>query len=124
MAPCCGKRGHANKSFLFNKKGRRKPLTRVDYPVYDRKMPSSSQRTKSRSFRISHTQYKLLGAPLFKDRASPLIRVLLHLYLNRKLDGFNIEELVNKEVYVQNAAEKEGQKNILKFNESRKRGDS
>ena len=109
-------------------KGKR-TLDRGAPPMYDPLMPSSiskkkNSRTRTRTFRISHTQFALLSAPVFRERASPLVRVLLHLYLNKKLDALNIEELVNEELGKSKAAELNGQEKIKQYNEARKRGDS
>lgn len=97
--------------------------------MYDPLMPSSigkkkNSRTRIRSFRISHTQFTLLSAPVFRERASPLVRVLLHLYLNKKLEAFNIEGLINEELGKSKAAELNGQEKIKQYNEARKRGES
>jgi hypothetical protein len=105
----------------------KKHLTPVPSRWYTFSMPALKQekknsRTRSRGFRITHTQYILLSAPSFKERASPLIRVLLNLYFNKKLNVSDIEDLITQEAAKSSAAELEGQDKIRVFNENKRRG--
>lgn len=63
---------------------------------------AASSRTTPRQFRITHTQDALITQRL-GNRSSALIRVLLQLYFNRKLDalkfqGIDVEKLLDKEM--------------------------
>lgn len=63
---------------------------------------AASSRTLPKQFRITHTQFNLLQQRL-KDKSSALVRVLLNLYFNKKLEslkfqGIDIEKLLEKEV--------------------------
>jgi|SRR6185312_13683844 len=80
-----------------------------------------SARTKARTFRITHTQAMLLDQRI-KSSSSALVRVLLNLYFNKKLDklkihGIDIESLLRDEIKnAQEAILKNGDKfrNMLK----------
>ena len=86
-----------------------------------------STRTKARTFRITHTQAMLLDQRL-KSNGSALVRVLLNLYFNKKLEkaklGVDVEALLKDEIRsAQDAILKNGDKfrNMLKAQSLAKR---
>lgn len=61
-------------------------------------MPGSSTKSIMLAIRITRTQFGLLSKIRAESKMSPLIRVLLGLYLNGRLAGFNIEAAIQEEV--------------------------
>ena len=93
--------------------GRFLPLDSPCTPAYTSLMAPSIQRTQAhensrtqvRSFRITHTQDALLDREQRSGRASAIIRTLLSLYFNKRIDG--VEALVDEEVKKSRQAELE-----------------
>lgn len=65
-----------------------------------------------RGFRITHTQDSLLNNPSIHSKSSAIVRVLLNLYFNKKIQG--VEALIEAELDV---VEKTQKKNFDKFRE-------
>jgi hypothetical protein len=61
-------------------------------------MPGSSTKSVILATRISKVQFALLSKVRAANKMSPLIRVLLELYLNGRLAAFNIEVAVQEEM--------------------------
>jgi len=61
-------------------------------------MPGYSNKSELLTARISKTQHFLLRKMRATNKLSPLIRVLLSLYLNGRLAAFNIEAAIAEEV--------------------------
>jgi hypothetical protein len=61
-----------------------------------------NSRTRSKTFRITLTQFSLLkNSPRYRSKANPIIRTLLNLYLNKRLstvDGSDIERLIEIDI--------------------------
>ena len=71
-----------------------------------------NSRTVVRSFRITHTQDRLLNTPPHKEKIGPIVRVLLQLYFNKRIPG--IDELIKAET---EAVDKIVKKNLANFRE-------
>jgi hypothetical protein len=71
---------------------------------------SVSSRTRTRGFRITHTQDSLLNSPSIGNKASAIVRVLLTLYFNKKIPGIDL--LVEAELKNVDAV---NEKNLQKF---------
>lgn len=61
-------------------------------------MSGYSNKSEILTARVTKTQYMLLRKIRATNKLSPLIRVLLSLYLNGRLAAFNIEAAIAEEV--------------------------
>jgi hypothetical protein len=63
-----------------------------------RKPRRASKNTVVRNFRITYTQDALLDRVSDGHKASAIVRTLLALYFNKKLDALGIENLIAEEI--------------------------
>lgn len=73
-------------------------------------MPSIS---KTKTFRITNTQFALLESPKNKSKASAIVRVLLSLYFNGRLAMDDVQRLIDEDLQIskeRNVATKKGDK--------------
>lgn len=75
--------------------GGKKALDILERGVYTYYMASQSAHTTPKTFRITKTQAALLEQPKHKARSSAIVRALLTLYLNGRL---NIESAIEEDL--------------------------